>query len=159
MYFIVYDTSHVQVCYGKVDSISLYRSQKRCFFVHLSRVSRSIYYGYPSSFVVLRCVQRLPPSFTRESPIDAATMKIFNPRSDKSAGRRSSGQSSGGTTNPLPSPSNTVSIPSSLHASLPYGFEWSPRPLTHGQTFMMSLNSDAITRDYKRTVSLALLNK
>jgi hypothetical protein len=86
-------------------------------------------------------------------------MKIFNRRSDKSAGKRSSGHLSSGTANPLPSPSNTLSSPSSLHASLPYGFEWSPRPLTNGQTFMMSLNSDAVARDYKRTASFALLDK
>ena len=85
-------------------------------------------------------------------------MKIFNRRSDKSAGKRSSDQSSGVIT-PLPSPSNTLSSPSSLHASLPYGFEWSPRPLTNGQTFMMSLNSDAVIRDLKRAASFALLDK
>jgi hypothetical protein len=108
---------------------------------------------------MLRRAQRLPPSFTRKSPIDAATMKIFNRLSDKFAGKRSSGQSSGDTANLLPSPSNTASSPDPLHASLPYGFEWSPRPFTHGQTWMLSLSTTAISRDYQQAARLTLLDK
>jgi len=86
-------------------------------------------------------------------------MKILNRLSDKIASKPSPGKSPGDTTHPLPSPSNTIGSPDPLHASLPYGFEWSPLPLTHGQTWMLSLNTNVLSREYKQAASLALLEK
>ncbi|KAG9560721.1 hypothetical protein KCU71_g6200, partial [Aureobasidium melanogenum] len=86
-------------------------------------------------------------------------MKLLNRLSDKIAGRPSSGQTSDDTAQLLRSSSNTSSSPASLHASLPYGFEWSPRPLSHGQTWMLSTTTLALGRDYKQASSLALLDK
>jgi hypothetical protein len=86
-------------------------------------------------------------------------MKIFNRLSDRIAGKCSPAQSPNDTAHLLPSPSMTTGSPDPLHASLPYGFEWSPHPLTHGQTWMLSLNAGALSRDHKQTASLALLEK
>lgn len=104
-------------------------------------------------------VNVVPSSFTRKHPIGATTMKLLNRLSDKIAGRPSSSQTSDDTAQLLRSSSNTSSSPTPLHASLPYGFEWSPRPLSHGQTWMLSTSTLALGRDYKQASSLALLEK
>ncbi|KAH0419752.1 hypothetical protein KCU90_g10331, partial [Aureobasidium melanogenum] len=85
-------------------------------------------------------------------------MKLLNRLSDKIAGRPS-GQTSDDTAQLLRSSSNTSSSPTPIHASLLYGFEWSPRPLSHGQTWMLSTTTLALGRDYKQASSLALLDK
>lgn len=113
----------------------------------------------PSSNSLYR--PRQPPStfVYSQTIIGATTMKLLNRLSDKIAGRPSSGQASDDTAQLLRSSSNTSSSPTSLHASLPYGLEWSPRPLSHGQTWMLSTTTLALGRGYKQTSSLALLDK
>ncbi|KAI4723282.1 hypothetical protein E4T48_00358 [Aureobasidium sp. EXF-10727] len=86
-------------------------------------------------------------------------MKYLNRLSDKIARRPSSGQPADDTAQLLSSPTNTSSSPAPHHASLPYGFEWSPRPMSHGQTWMISFNTLAMSRDYKQAASMALLDK
>lgn len=86
-------------------------------------------------------------------------MKLLNRLSDKIAGRPSSSQTSDDTAQLLRSSSNASSSPTPVHASLPYGFEWSPRPLSHGQTWMLSTSTLAVGRHYKQASSLALLDK
>lgn len=86
-------------------------------------------------------------------------MKLLNRLSDKIAGKPSSSQPAEDTAQLLRSSSDTSSSTTPLHASLPYGFEWSPRPLSHGQTWMLSTTTLALGRDYKQASSLALLDK
>lgn len=143
------------------------RNIVRSFFTHSSRVTRgsdvaSVLRRRHSSSSLCRPCQRQYTFVYSQTAIGATTMKLLNRLSDKIAGRPSSSQTTDDTAQLLRSSSNTPITPSSpapLHASLPYGFEWSPRPLSHGQTYMLSTTTLALGREYKQASSLALLEK
>ncbi|KAI5276135.1 hypothetical protein E4T47_00950 [Aureobasidium subglaciale] len=87
-------------------------------------------------------------------------MGILNRISDKIAGRPSSSRPSSETVHLL----STLALadangPATQHASLPYGFEWSPVPLDPEMTWMLSMNTIAQIDEYKKTAGLTLLQR
>ncbi|KAI5209135.1 hypothetical protein E4T39_01030 [Aureobasidium subglaciale] len=87
-------------------------------------------------------------------------MGLLDRLSDKIAGRPSSGRPSSDTVHLLSALALAdTSSPAIQHASLPYGFEWSPVPLDPEMTWMLSMKTIALIDECKKTAGLTLLQR